>query len=110
MAGLAVSRYSGPDAGFDIVARLCPDREQHGWAGTWLLAGGSHRNRLLRLEKKPGDGCADGEIAVRRDRRRADRAAADDFSSNSVDCLRLAGPTLGTCNQFEAFELGRVTA
>src|SRR3546814_15034300 len=54
------------------------------------------RDRLLRLQEKPGDRHSDGEAAFRRKYGRADGAAAHDLSPDTARDMRMACPALGT--------------
>ena len=63
----------------------------------WLLARRRGDDRLLRLQKEPGERPADGNRPARRSVRRPDRAAADAVPPDPAHGLRRLGEALRQC-------------
>src|SRR3546814_749050 len=93
---LSVVCTSAPGAAFGAASGPGDAHKRWYRAHAGLFPRGQDRDRLLRLQEKPGDRHSDGEAAFRRKHGRAGGAAAHDPSPNTARDMCMACPALGT--------------
>lgn len=94
MAAGAAADLAQPDGHLLCAAGVVLGHDHLGQPRTGVQQRGRDRHRVLRLQKKPGQRCADGQGAVRRPHRGGDVVAHHAVPPDPVDGLCGAGAAL----------------